>query len=315
MTLRFQEIFLTEPYFVFDGPMETRIKYGTDILLDKDLCIFKCLYQQNGVNALAKLYRQDTQIAEAYNYPIILNAPTFRASERYIKSIGYKVPESVEKINIDAVKFVRQIREQFPNFNEGVFVAGPIGPKFDAYTADDQLSIEEAEAYHLPQALALAKAGADILSIATMSNKNEAIGAARAAAKADRTYGLGMLVTAEGTLLDGTRIEDLIAQIDAEVSPRPFFYAISCTHVSVAEKALSRKSPEYQRILGIKANGSCKSPAQLAKSKYPIADKPEKFGQELVAFGKEHQMKIYGGCCGTDHRHLQAICHFLKTSI
>lgn len=308
MSMRFQEIFLTEPYFIFEAPLAIRIKRETDIKLDKDLCLFNLLYDQPGVNALTKFYHQDIRTAERYNIPIILNCPTLRAAQDTIRQMGYKTPEGMTKINQDAVDFTRAIRDQYPDFSEGIFLSGMIGPKVNANEPLTTQSIEQAQDYHTPQAQALAHAKVELLFVDMMTNINETIGAAHAAATADVTYGVGIMVTQEGTLLDGTPIETLIEAIDNTVSPRPFFYIISCTYPTMIAQALSRQAPNYQRILGIKANAWPYPQVPLAQRNKAKADSPEKFAKLTVNVGKTFNFKIYGGCCTADNRHLSALC-------
>lgn len=304
MTLRFQEIFLTERLFLLSGPLDTRIKCNTDITLDRNNCTFNLLYQQKGVNALTQFLKQDINIAERFNIPIMVCTPTQRANENYIKTFGYKVPEAVTKINIDAVKFVQSLRSQYPAFDEGIFATGVIGPSKSTQSS----TIEDYEAYHTLQADAYRTAKADVVFITNMTNKNEAIGAARVAAKVDTSYGVGFVATEQGTLLDGTPIEALIQEIDFTISPRPFFYAITCTHISVIRKALQRQAPQFQRILGVKVHEHNKTRQQFAKMKYALHTNPERFAKELKEAAIPNHIKILSGCCGTDHRHLKAIC-------
>jgi homocysteine S-methyltransferase len=63
------------------------------------------------------------------------------------------------------------------------------------------------------------------------------------------------------------------------------------------------------RIRGVRANASTKSHAELDEAQELDAGDP-------VALGKEYgelrtrlrHLSILGGCCGTDHRHVLAIC-------
>ena len=48
---------------VYDGPMETRIEYGTDLKLDKEMSIFALCDTEPGRQALTALYRRDIEAA------------------------------------------------------------------------------------------------------------------------------------------------------------------------------------------------------------------------------------------------------------
>ncbi|WP_298621885.1 hypothetical protein [uncultured Legionella sp.] len=81
----FSDVFQSQPFFFYDGPMETRIEFGTNIKIDKEMSIFMLMNTQEGRDALAKLYRTDIQTALSFRQPIILNAPVFRASKEHCK--------------------------------------------------------------------------------------------------------------------------------------------------------------------------------------------------------------------------------------
>jgi len=118
-------------------------------------------------------------------------------------------------------------------------------------------------------------------------------------------------LTREGKLLDGTHIADAILRIDSEAGERPLYYMIICTHSSIVQEALTPYKDAYKRIYGIKGNGSGKSPEELAKLDKPEADEPVQFAQNLVMLHKEFGFKILGGCCGTDSRHIEALCKLI----
>lgn len=306
-----------EPFLLYDGPMESRIEFaspdaGSDssVKLEKDSSLFRILYQQAGLTALHNLYEGDIAVAQHFQAPIILNAPTWRANAEHIKRAGYPDKQSVVTINRDAIQFVKAIRQACGT--KDIFITAPIGPRLTDYHPDQKTSIEEAEHYHQTQADAIAEVGVDIISIAAMAGMIETIGCARAIAQVGLPYSVGVVLNKNGTLLDGNRFEELILKLDALVNPAPNFYVISCTHSSIAASALSDHKPAYQRILGIKANGSARPLSELIKAKQPFADDPADFAKALVTLGKTFEFKIYGGCCGTDRRHLAALAEALR---
>lgn len=310
MTLRFQEIFLTERCFLFNGPLASRLRCQTDIIVSAQQPIFNNLYKAKGAMALQQLYLQDCRLAESQNYPIMLCTPTATAQADIVKDCGYKMPESISKINQDAVRFLTAIRQQFTEFDEGIFVTGVVGPRM-AWQGQCGFTVTDAETYHTPQIQALTQAKADVLLLSDMNNQNETIGAAQAAAKADNSYGIGFVANEDGTLLDGSRIEDVIRAIDTKISPRPFFYALTCMHAAVAQKILTQDAPQLERILAVRLHAENKTAAQFSKMKYPSRVGVEDFVEANLALKAQHPIKVWGGCCGTDHRHLNAFCHAL----
>lgn len=308
MTLRFQEIFLTEPHFVMSGAYESRVQNSQASAMAGYPCLFNLLYHQVGVDALAKWYRHDIHTAENQNIPIILSCPTLRANAHAIKLAGYKTPEGITKINADAINFVRGLRDQFLEYSEGIFLCAPIEAKNTAINATATLSLAEAEDYHAAQVQAITAAKPDILFFTALRALPEAQACAHLAAKSGMTYGLGFTVNREGQLADGLLLEDAISAIDAAVSPRPFFYVITCTHPSVIKQTLRRNSRSLQRVLGMLANATAKPLMDTTKAQRNATDEPAQFVHALMTLGEQYRLKIFGGCCGTDDRYFSMLC-------
>lgn len=75
------------------------------------------------------------------------------------------------------------------------------------------------------------------------------------------------------------------------------------------ENTLQGNESWLQRIPGIRANASNKSHAGLDECEQLDAGDPRELGHAYQAFSKKlKQLNVFGGCCGTDHRHVEAIC-------
>ncbi|MFA6036804.1 MAG: homocysteine S-methyltransferase family protein [Legionellales bacterium] len=308
--MKIHDFLAKEHVIVTDAPMETRIMYQAKIPMDKDASIFRLVYTQNEREVLAGLYRQDLNITSKYNQAIILNAPTFRASSARIAKIGFDA-KNTATINRDCVQMVRDIRDEYPMFLNKIMINGPIGPKNDAYSAQDAITAEEARHYHAPQIEGLIAGGADIVSGVTFPSAQEALGVAQCCSDFNVPYSIGFVLTKCGTLLDGTKVTDLISTIDNHVKTPPVYYMIICSHASIVKPGLTPYHENYKRIYGIKANGSAKSPEELAKLDKPETDPPVEFAKQMLALRDQFGFKILGGCCGTDHRHVEALCQML----
>jgi homocysteine S-methyltransferase len=123
----------------------------------------------------------------------------------------------------------------------------------------------------------------------------------------------------EGTLLDGTPLKDALSSIDTEVKPKPMAYMINCTHASFFKSALLNKthSSDFvrKRVIGLFANTAALNPEELNGSHALVEEDPEIFGENVGAIYKELGMKILGGCCGTDDRHIRSLAKELSESI
>ena len=64
-----------------------------------------------------------------------------------------------------------------------------------------------------------------------------------------------------------------------------------------------------QRIGGLRANASRKSHAELDAATELDAGDPQDLGERYRRLRSPlPRLNVLGGCCGTDHRHVAAIC-------
>lgn len=294
--MTFSQFSSAHPVMLYDGPMETRIQFGTDLPVDPTMCIFTLVDSEAGRQALSALYERDARAAARYAMPILLNAPVYRASPAHLERMG---SSGIVRVNRACLDLVREVvgRLERP---ELTLITAPIGPKFAEYQPDRQTTLAQAIEYHTPQMEAVAGWGVELISIAAMHGGVETVGAATAAARTAIPYTVGFVLTAEGRMLDGTPVWSIIAEIDGTVTPPPELYVIGCTHPTVCAQVMGLDHPELERIRGVKANGSSKPPDELLQLDHAEADPPEPFAEELLALGRPRGFRIYGGCCGTD---------------
>jgi S-methylmethionine-dependent homocysteine/selenocysteine methylase len=87
---------------------------------------------------------------------------------------------------------------------------------------------------------------------------------------------------------------------------------INCAHPDHFEDTLNGDAAWLYRIRGIRANASNKSHAELDEAEELDDGDPEALGKAYRAFSSRlENMNVFGGCCGTDHRHVEAICRSL----
>lgn len=84
---------------------------------------------------------------------------------------------------------------------------------------------------------------------------------------------------------------------------------INCAHPQHFANVLEPGAPWVERIRGVRANASTKSHAELNESSELDIGDPEDFGrQQRAMLGLLPRLSVLGGCCGTDHWHIEAIC-------
>ena len=118
----------------------------------------------------------------------------------------------------------------------------------------------------------------------------------------------------DGKLPSGDTLADAIARTDAETGAYPAYYMINCAHPTHFEHVLRDGGAWTKRIRGLRANASARSHAELDESTELDDGNPEELGvqyRELRSLLP--QLTVVGGCCGTDHRHVAAICKAMET--
>ena len=106
----------------------------------------------------------------------MLESPTWRASPRWAKEIGYS-DEELDRLNRKAIGLMEELREEFESDDAPFVISGCIGPQDDGYSPETKLSADEAQAYHSTQIDTFADTAADMVTAITMTYADEAIGA------------------------------------------------------------------------------------------------------------------------------------------
>ncbi|NJM76729.1 MAG: hypothetical protein HC852_14240, partial [Acaryochloridaceae cyanobacterium RU_4_10] len=103
--------------------------------------------------------------------------------------------------------------------------------------------------------------------------------------------------------------QDAIAQVDTVTGTAPAYYTINCAHPTHFANILVPDETWVERIHGLRANASTKSHAELNESETLDEGNPTELGNQYRELRhKFPQIDVLGGCCGTDDRHIEAIC-------
>lgn len=311
MTNRLQELLAASSAILGEGAVIERLRRSPGIRLDENVVNSALIYDHAGRAALTAIYRQYLEIGQHYQLPLLLSTPTWRAGRQRIAAAGL----AGHDVNGDNTRFLAELRDSYGDYARHVTICGLMSCRGDAYKPAEAMSTDAAADFHFWQANALASAGVDFLLAATLPALSEAIGLAQAQAATGLPYVISFVARPEGTLLDGTPLDTAIATIDAGVTPRPLAYLINCTHASIFRSALLNEcnsSPLVRtRIIGLLANTAALSPDKLDESAELVEEAPEIFGNSVAALRDELNMKVLGGCCGTDERHIDCLARRL----
>jgi S-methylmethionine-dependent homocysteine/selenocysteine methylase len=292
--------------YLTDGGIETSLIFQDGLDLPY-FAAFHLLRDAAGRAALVRYYERYIEIAKSDGVGFILESPTWRASTDWGDKLGYSAAD-IAAVNRNSILLMNDLREAYETMRTPMIVSGCIGPRGDGYVAGEIMSTDEAEAYHALQVAAFAEAGADMVSAVTMTNTNEAIGVARAAAKAGMPLSLSFTVETDGRLPTGQTLPEAIGEVDAATSNGPTYYMINCAHPTHFDSVLQTKAAWTRRIGGIRANASKRSHQELNDAPDLDAGNPIELGGQYRDLVQRHPgINVLGGCCGTDHRHVAAI--------
>jgi homocysteine S-methyltransferase len=292
--------------FLTDGGMETTLIFHHGLELPH-FAAFVLLDSEEGREHLKRYYESYLVIAREKGTGFVLDSPTWRANPDWGAKLGYDAA-ALKSINVRSIEFLNELRSSWERPNTPCVISGAIGPRGDGYKAGN-MDASEAEAYHAPQIAAFAEAGADMVTAFTLNGINEAIGIARAA-KAQRVpVAISFTVETDGRLVKGETLRDAIETVDRATQNGSEYFLINCAHPTHFEGALNAGETWVGRIHGVRANASAKSHQELDESETLDAGDPADLSRRYVDLRRSFPgMRILGGCCGTDHRHVAAIC-------
>lgn len=241
---------------------------------------------------------------------VVLESPTWVANRDRGAAIGYEFGE-LEQLNQDAIAMMATVRSE--SDHAPIIISANIGPRDDAYAPEAQMNADEAESYHSEQVSALADTDVDVISGYTLAYPSEAIGMVRAARRFKLPVVISFTVETDGRLPTGASLEDAISEVDAATDGYAAYYMINCAHPEHFSGVLE-DAPWMQRVGGIIANASRCSHAELDEAEELDDGNPTELGKQLSDIRRRFpQIRVLGGCCGTDMRHMKQIVSAART--
>jgi S-methylmethionine-dependent homocysteine/selenocysteine methylase len=298
---------LSRDIFLTDGGIETTLIFSEGLELPY-FAAFDLLKHPAGEAALQKYFRTYAALARRYGVGCILESATWRASADWGAKLGYS-PATLAKMNRQAITVLQTIRQEYEQAKTPMVISGCIGPRGDGYNPAAFMDEVEAERYHAMQAAIFREADADMVTAITMTYAAEAIGVTRAAQAVSMPVVLSFTVEMDGRLPSGQTLQEAIEQVDDATGNAPVYYMINCAHPTHFADTLVADAPWVARIRGLRANASTKSHAELDAAEKLDVGNPSELGRQYRALrSKLPNLNVLGGCCGTDHRHVEEIC-------
>lgn len=270
-------------------------------------CGFPLLDTLGGLARLRRYYDGYLDIARAHRAGFIVETPTWRANPDWARQLGYSA-QRLDEVNRAAVALAREVRAVATADGLTTVVSGCIGPRGDGYDPEVAMSAEEAQCYHAEQIGAFADAGADQVTAITMTNTAEAIGVVRAAVGTGLAVAISFTVETDGRLPTGQQLSRAIEQVDAETNSAAAYFMVNCAHPTHFRSAFDHGGEWRHRIVGVRANASTLSHAELDEATALDEGDPADLGAAHAAMrDRLPSVTVLGGCCGTDARHVAAI--------
>lgn len=293
----------TNGSILMEGALGERLKREYSLCPDPTLAWAALVYSEAGRAALSELWGQYIGIARQFHLPFMATTPTRRTNQQRIQAASCSKP-----VIRDNVEFLREIQRQ-----SGIemYVGGLMGCRGDAYTGEGNLQADQAREFHSWQAGEFAQSGVDFVFAGIMPTLPEAMGMAQALSDTGIPYIISFTVERSGRLIDCTTVHNAISQIDQCAANMPLCYMANCVHPAILYEALAQPCNDTDavkaRFLGVQGNTSPLPYAELDGAVDLKCSGPAEFAKETLRLKQGMGLKIIGGCCGTDSRHMEAI--------
>lgn len=284
-----------------DGGLETWLVFHAGFDLPC-FAAFPLLESARGRDAMRRYFEPFLAVAEQRGLPFVLDTVTWRATPDWAAQLGYD-RDRLGDANRAAVEFACELAKERPN----VSINGVIGPRGDGYVVGERMTADEAADYHAWQVGVFAEAGVDRVTAVTMTYPEEAVGVIRAATSAGVPAVASFTVETDGRLPDGTPLARAVDQVDEATGRAAEFLMINCAHPTHIAAGLGQAAG-LERIGGLRVNASKLSHEELDAAEHLDEGDPVELGRDNARLhDKLPSVRLLGGCCGTDHRHVAEI--------
>lgn len=292
--------------FLTDGGIETTLIYHEGLTLPH-FAAFHLLRSRPGRRALHRYFARYARVAEELGMGLVLESATWRANPDWGERLGYSVGDLIDA-NREAIRLLEDIRGPLDDEGRAIILSGCIGPRGDGYVVDEEMSPDTAAAYHATQAEAFAGSAADMVCAITMTHTAEAIGIVQAAKAVAMPAAISFTVDTDGRLPSGQALGEAIDEVDQATDGYVDYYMINCAHPTHFAHVVEEDGDWTRRIGGLRANASRKSHAELDAATELDTGDPEELGAQYARLlDLLPSLRVLGGCCGTDHRHIREI--------
>ncbi len=297
--------------FLTDAGLETDLIFNHDIEI-REFAAHTLLPDPHGREALAQYLRGFLSLANEYDTGFVLDSQTWKAHMHWATDLAATEQELIDA-NKDAIGFIAELRDEFSQNKKPIVLNGVIGPRGDAYAPETRLAASEAEEYHARQIGWLAATEVDMVTALTFTQSDEAIGVVRAARSAGLPIVVSFTVETDGRLPTGQPLGEGIIAVDEATDSAAAYFMVNCAHPDHFADVLDG-SAWTRRIRGLRCNASRLSHAELDECEVLDDGDPDQLAQQYKELATSMPwLNIFGGCCGSDLRHVARIAKAISS--
>lgn len=303
----------TKP-FITDGGFETWLFFQEGFEASEFAAIV-LMEDPKARKAMQRYFDGFLHMAAAAETGFILDTNTWRGCTAWAAKLGRSEDELL-LLSEMAVEFASEIRNAWSSKVSSILLNGVVGPSGDGYAPEEIPSVSKSRELHRPQIGTLARSGVDMLSAITITNIEEATGIVLEAQSVNLPCVIAFTLETDGKLPTGDTLEEAIQAVDNATNNGPLYYMINCAHPDHFNNILSGGQDWVSRLGGVRANASRLSHAELDDSEVLDQGDPTEFGLlNAELYRSLPSLRVIGGCCGTDHRHIECISQHLHSKI
>lgn len=296
---------LSAGLFLTDGGVETDLIFNHGIEIEH-FAAHTLLPRPEGRDALADYFRGYLRLARDMGAGYVLDSQTWKAHMHWASDLG-ATADDLRTVNHESIRFIAGLREEFKTNSDPIVLNGVMGPKGDAYAPEGRITAEDAEAYHSQQLGWLAETDVDMVTALTFTQAEEAVGIVRAAREVGIPIVVSFTVETDGKLPTGQPLGEAIDSVDEATESAAAYFMVNCAHPDHFSHVLEDSS-WARRIRGLRCNASRKSHAELDESETLDAGDPIELSSQYKSMvGTMPWVNVFGGCCGSDLRHVTQI--------
>ncbi len=296
---------LSGDLYLTDAGIETDLIFNHGIEI-REFAAHTLLPDEAGREALANYLRGYLSLAKEYDAGLVLDSQTWKAHMHWAGDLGASEQE-LHEANKDAIALIAELRDEFANNSKPIVLNGVIGPRGDAYAPEAAVAAGESEAYHARQINWLAETEVDMITALTFTQSDEAIGVVRAAKSADLPVVISFTVETDGKLPTGQPLDEAIRAVDDATESYAAYFMVNCAHPDHFFHVLGDED-WARRIHGLRCNASRLSHAELDECEELDDGDPQELAGQYKSITKTMPwLNVFGGCCGSDLRHVSKI--------